>query len=109
MTPGRELDKLVHEQVMEEKVETVPGFAQTGMFAPQYPPYSTDIAAVWPVWQKFRFNIFPDFPEPGMLHIPEGQNMCDDFGCTEKCVTVDSIDAAPFAICLAALKAVEGQ
>lgn len=119
MKPSRELDALVAERVMgwteieskghvfiESQILGVkPGtIASATGYKPKFvvPHYSTDIAAAWDVVGKFDY-----------LYLFRGKSMFDGkYEC--KLVGVDSFDfcaygeTAPHAICLAALKALEG-
>lgn len=117
MTSSRELDVLVAIHVFG--IEVQKDQITRGMFADRLPDdlweyfmgttndkvklYSTEIAAAWQIWEKFKPYIFPNFPFEGNLHVSDG--FCEDFGCGKKCVTVDGFDV-PLALCIFALKAV---
>lgn len=118
MKPGRELDALVAEKVMGLKInwdETTPcplcgdvgrfcgarmWCSHDGWYYSQYKDYSTDIAAAWEVVEKLRgdgwiFNLSDSWA--AQFHMPGN------------ILVVSSAKSAPHAICLAALKAVEGK
>lgn len=128
LKPGRELDALVAEKVMGLKInwdETTPcplcgdvgrfcgarmWCSHDGWYYSQYKNYSTDIAAAWEVVEKLPFSGRP------YIHL----GLCDTYTDSPRWfVEVDldgpfkrvlvKADTAPHAICLAALKAVEGK
>ena len=120
MKPGREMDALVAERVMGWRVmaEYEPGVIkclvdgnQCEVNPPEFPRYSTDIAAAWEVVMELLHRGFStaiesedrgahwfrisggEAPE-GPCYLPNGEVCCS------------SLVSAPHAICLAALKAV---
>lgn len=122
MTPEqfRSIDALVATQVMGlspeesigvEQVEVwhrMKGKVRESGWNPVYPPYSTDIAAAWQVVEKVRSDTKTD--NPGCFTIQEHDKGWEagwgtyvdyeGFGFDLSVVA----DAAPLAICLAALK-----
>lgn len=108
MEPGRELDALIAEKVMgwrmlpdNEHFKTSQGWGPEGQSLAHCPRYSTDIAAAWEVVSKIKkahwnFVLTCHHGEwtVKLNHQTEG----DD---------ISEAESAPYAICLAALKAVE--
>lgn len=112
MNPGRELDALVAEKVMgwrlgehlgmKRNVWKLPeGQKLNGLDWCNEPPlYSTNIAAAWEVIEKLNICI-------EVLRVKEAQT--GSWQYVASTVSGRTIaDAAPHAICLAALKAVDG-
>ena len=109
MTPGRELDALVAEKVMEWKVDYIPRFGAAvlvgGLSGIACPPYSTDIGAAWEVVEKVPYAL--------CLMRVDGKWRAQfwEFGkYTSRPQGEADAPTAPHAICLAALRAlgVEG-
>ena len=105
MKPGRELDALVAEKVMGCRVQkTTLGLCELGTGEERVyrdariPHYSTDIASVWGVVEKFA-------PEAMVLNRYPTGNFAVRFDHNGHWWS-DVCDTAPHAICLAALKAV---
>lgn len=116
LPPGRELDALIAEKVMGWKFEQRHPEADNGIFpwtrvdgirAVAPPHYSKSIADAWAVvekWRELGFDV--DITahhgwQYGCRIAPKGTfNTSTHF---------ESADTAPHAICLAALKAVEGK
>lgn len=106
MKPGRELDALVAEKVMgwkivsnryecsDEQCNCRTGYLNDMHFLPNY---SSDIAAAWEVAEKMD-DTFTD------LH----RYKKDEWFCQMRKVCMRG-DSAPHAICLAALKVIEGR
>jgi hypothetical protein len=128
MKPGRELDALIAEKVMGKKLPISVGWWTCDKLPEGSieicPFYSTDIAAAWQVVEKiqttpikalefyeFQIHETPIWDEEAKKHTKMGWEVgwgwygCDsDFGF---CISAKA-QALPEAICLAALKAVEG-
>lgn len=108
MNPGRELDRLVAEKVMDgirfqaHSILAVDVSAKTFTLGGdwEYPRYSAEISAAWEVIEKLR-------PELCIEIMPWG----DNYHVRVLSVTLEqksraSYRSAPHAICIAALKAV---
>ncbi len=98
MKPGKELDRLVAEKVMDYYKNF------DNILSP--PKYSTDIAAAWEVVEKLAEDTHGGFAL-NQLRFPHRQGirgyLTSFYGETHVEATADT---APHAICLAALKAV---
>lgn len=126
MNPGRELDALIAEKVMAWVVSyqgtkdmfmrdpTIDedDLGQSPLYA--VPPYSTDIAAAWEVVEKMKLSVVNHHGSwlAGPTDYSEARGE-DDRLITAIIGIEDGNDVggntAPHAICLAALKAVEGK
>jgi hypothetical protein len=110
MKPGRELDALIAEKVMGQKLHqsAFHGFLWFGEDGFPVKPYSTDIAASWEVVEKIK-TIGPFSPDGIILrHDPYGEpewivgvHEWDEI----KTIAASTISMS-HAICLAALKAI---
>src|SRR3990167_1498198 len=114
MEPGREMDALIAEKVMgwEKAVNSWGNGADIGWNLPSLLPhdperrtwsrdplpYSTDISAAWQVVEKTRVGVRPY----GAGWIAESEDAGRMYGNSYQAIA----DTAPYAICLAALKAV---
>lgn len=122
MNPGRELDTLVAEKVLEHTVKEYAitwdsGYTQTQLYLDEVyagnemPAYSTDIAAAWQVVERLtaRGHSLGIKHEPlsQIAHLPPSP---DDRVVPWKCwfnnASSQWVETAPHAICLAALAAV---
>lgn len=111
MKPGRELDALVAEKVMNVPkygIDTV-SISNSDMFPK---PYSTDISAAWEIVEKIRLHenyvcweISSEWKGEGDLKANSNFSFHVRF-CLGRGVEWAGADTAPLAICLAALKAV---
>lgn len=112
MTPGRELDALIAEKVLGYKrLEDAPDGSERWRYPNEgkysgIPSFSTSIEAAWEVVEKLRergfaFH-FTQLAEDGWGANAGFVDHADDrnIGVTR------SLDSAPHAICLAALKAI---
>lgn len=113
MEPGRELDALIAEKVMglvefatyAGKAKASMGWGKNGddwKNLRSLPNYSTDISAAWEVVEKY-------FGTVGHTTIGNMANegyYCELFNGKEF-VRASSVESAPHAICLAALKVIE--
>lgn len=115
MDAGREMDALIHEKVMgwpKSPIFGVYEYPDGGYdFAP---PYSTDIAAAWPVVEKlerdgFRWSVAvrnPHMSDTKILpYVSFWHYGKDEPGKLDTHVSAED-DTVPLAICRAALKAV---
>jgi hypothetical protein len=97
MKPGRELDLLVAEKVMEHKIDSF-GFERTNDYdGTDLKNYSTDISAAWEI-----LKILQQFHSTSVVynnHVKSWSVFIGDL------VDISSFESAPHAICLAALKA----
>lgn len=107
MKPGRELDALVAEKVMGYPGDGNVWYV-TGDYAnpDSIPEYSTDIAAAWEVVEKMKhsswsFSIRSSDDCEAEFSLNDGK-----FLQNADTVGMGRGDTAPYAICLAALKAV---
>lgn len=106
LPPGRELDALIAEKVMQNPLGR-PSFEEGQKYFLDLQHYSTDIAAAWEVVERLglAIGINEVRPEEGkwicLKDMGEGEGWL--FGIFEGAYA----DTAPHAICLAALKAVE--
>lgn len=116
LRPGRELDELIAEKVMGYSMCEKPWPNSTEIYrswvSPEgmhagfdLPHYSTDIAAAWRVVEELSPKIIVG-PSPWVLgKYVATWGACDSYA---DCFDWLEADTAPHAICLAALKAVEG-
>ena len=108
MKVGRELDALIAEKVMGELGKLRQ--SEHNLMLPHdvlLPYYSTQIADAWLVVEKF------ENPKRALMlgrHTLSGKRrwVVDIFHGDKRCPHRGIADTAPLAICLAALKAVEG-
>jgi hypothetical protein len=113
MEAGRELDLLIAVKVMGGRLD---GDSYTdGSRCWPVPPYSTDLAAAWKVWEKFQHQskrlhyVFPDNAEEGhyeVLWSHGPQSSRSGMSLNRKGEVWAEGETAPLAICRAALRAV---
>lgn len=101
----REQDALVADKIMkQEKAPPDKDIAGTfdGFWLP-YAFYTTDIAAAWPLVERFKMNIscWRRGGEPSRWSAESESDTINNTG-----YAYDEADTAPLVICLAALKAV---
>lgn len=114
MKPGRELDVLIAEKVMNLSKEEMWGIMDyysdgSPALAPNFPPYSSDIAAAWEVVEKLKyFDIqAPGAPCNGDEYENTSSNWRIELKVLDCAYSIYSEgETAPHAICLAALRSV---
>lgn len=120
LKPGRELDALVAEKVMgcddwctcEWSIGTSPPLFKCDeckkWVSSSVPGFSTDISAAWEVMEKLRaMTCCLDIRFPTSEPIEVGFILFDEDNLQKHDKVTVYADAAPHAICLAALKAIE--
>lgn len=119
MNPGREMDLLVAEKVMNLKIQDkcdrstlwdAKNQRLVGMLQDEIPHYSSDIAAAWEVVEKlrphcFRITVFSDSESSPTIQIVSGIKG-DPYFSAEVYGPIDGCRTVPHGICLAALRAV---
>jgi hypothetical protein len=105
LKPGRELDALVacrvDKIISEHDLETLPEHHDDGVWR-HIPKYSTEIAAAWELVEKLRSSR----SEVGIIADSDGWYAFEGGG-EDMFPLSPTVPTAPYAICLAALKAVQ--